>query len=444
MTVAELPYDVVSDLLRSAWIVEAARAEVYSGWSRTEERFASSRHRAATRAAALQEALDARGVPLDAPLVGSHAHWINRCAGGPHDPLGPLLLARLADWVDAHALSYVPSRADRMRALGQEERSSLAWPASMPPAPPSEPLDAPAPPPHPRTRGKAGLRIAVLADLHVGARHAEALASAAIADINASGADVVVQLGDLTDSGEREQFETAAGLLAAVDAPLATMMGNHDVYAASEQRLAGREYFSRIIGRAPDGVLLEREGFRLAVLDSVDHEISPFAPFDLVTGTFLDGVGGAVVRGALSPSQHDILAEVASPGAPPAFVFLHHPPQPFVGFPPVIFGLRDADSGRLHATCDSGNVWGVFAGHTHRNHRGAGFDAVPTQEVAAPVNYPCGYALIDATAAGYSYRWCQLSDPEVLRPALQLAGPIHRRYALGDPLERAFSWQRSV
>jgi hypothetical protein len=115
-----------------------------------------------------------------------------------------------------------------------------------------------------------------------------------------------------------------------------------------------------------------------------------------------------------------------------------------VGFPPVIFGLRDADSGRLHATCDSGNVWGVFAGHTHRNHRGAGFDAVPTQEVAAPVNYPCGYALIDATAAGYSYRWCQLSDPEVLRPALQLAGPIHRRYALGDPLERAFSWQRSV
>jgi hypothetical protein len=439
----ELAHDVVSDLLRSAWIVESARGEVYATWSATDERFGRSRGRAVTRARALHEALEARGVAPDASLVGAHAEWIDRCAGGAGDALGPLLLARLGDWVDAHALPYVSSGADRMRALGEEERTSLVWPASMPTAPSTEPLKGTIPP-HPRTRGEAGVRIAVLADLHIGARHAEELASAAIADINASGADVVVQLGDLTDSGERAQFQTAAKVLAAVEAPLATMMGNHDVYAASEQRLAGREYFSEIFGRPPDGVLLEREGFRIAVLDSVDHEVSPFAPFDLVTGTFLNGVGGAVVRGALSARQHDILAEVASPGAPPGFVFLHHPPQPFVGFPPVIFGLRDADSGRLHATCDSGNVWGVFAGHTHRNHRGAGYDGVPTQEVAAPVNYPCGYALVDATASGYAYHWHQISDAGVLRPALALAGPIQRRYALGEASERAFSWHRSV
>jgi hypothetical protein len=437
MTVPELAPDVVSDLLRSAWIVESARAAVYANWCATEARFTLSQRRASSRAAVLHHTLSERGVPADEALVGPHALWIEGCAGGPHDALGPLLLARLGDWVDAHALPYVSSGADRMRALGDAERSTLVWPSAVPTPGPFGPERGRAPV---RPGKKEGLRIAVLADLHIGARHADALAAAAVADINASGADVVVQLGDLTDSGDKDQFATAAKLLAAVEAPLTTMMGNHDVYSASEQRLAGREYFSEFFGRPPDGVLMEHAGIRLAVLDSVDHEISPFAPFDLVTGTFLEGVGGAVVRGALSVRQHEILAELAAPGAPAAFVFLHHPPQPFVGFPPVIFGLRDADSGRIHATCDSGNVWGVFAGHTHRNHRGPDFDGVPTQEVGAPPSFPCGYALIDATSSGYSYHWHQISDDDALRPALELAGPIHRRYALGAPEERAFSW----
>jgi hypothetical protein len=442
MAAPELAPDVVSDLLRSAWIVESARASVYADWGTGEERFARSCRRARSRATVLHGALEERGVAADTELVGAHAEWIHGCAGGPRDPLGPLLLARLGDWVDAHALPYVSSGGDRMRALSDEERSTLVWPSAMPVPVELAPPDGPPPPSH--GADEAGLRIAVLADLHIGAAHADALAAAAIADINASGADVVVQLGDLTDSGNRDEFEAAAALLGTLEAPLATMMGNHDVYSATEQRLAGREYFREFFGRAPDGVLLEQSGFRLAVLDSVDHEVSPFAPFDLVTGTFLEGVGGAVERGALSERQHEILAELAAPGGPPAFVFLHHPPQPFVGFPPVIFGLRDADSGRIHATCDSGNVWGVFAGHTHRNHKGAGFDAVPTQEVAAPPNFPCGYALIDAAAAGYTYHWHQISDAEALRPAVELAGPIHRRYALGAPEERAFSWRNAV
>jgi hypothetical protein len=122
---------------------------------------------------------------------------------------------------------------------------------------------------------------------------------------------------------------------------------------------------------------------------------------------------------------------------------LHHPPQPFTGFPPVLFGLRDADSGRLHATIDSGNVWGVFAGHTHRNARTRDFDGVPAQEVAMPRDYPFGYALVDVSRDGYAFRFVQLSDRDLLERAYRKAGVIHRRYGRGTDEEIAFVWRRS-
>jgi hypothetical protein len=140
--------------------------------------------------------------------------------------------------------------------------------------------------------------------------------------------------------------------------------------------------------------------------------------------------------------QHDILADVASPGAPPAFVFLHHPPQPFTAFPPILFGLRDADSGRLRAMSDSGNVWGIFAGHTHRNARTTLYGDVPVHEVAMPRDYPYGFALVDVTDRGYSFRFVQLSNEELLRQAYPKATRIHRRYGLGDEVARSFVWTR--
>jgi hypothetical protein len=166
------------------------------------------------------------------------------------------------------------------------------------------------------------------------------------------------------------------------------------------------------------------------------------SPYDLVTGTFAEGRGGALVRGALTAEQHDLLAEVARPGSPPALVFLHHPPQPFTGFPPVLFGLSDADSGRLHATCDSGNVWGVFAGHTHRNHRGRGFDGVPVQEVGVPRDFPFGYGLIDVEERGYSYRFHQISDRDLVTRTSAPVAAIQRRYSAGRPQDRGFTWER--
>jgi 3',5'-cyclic AMP phosphodiesterase CpdA len=242
------------------------------------------------------------------------------------------------------------------------------------------------------------------------------------------------------DRLSRSGWDEADALLAECPVPVLVTLGNHDAYSCAERRMAGRELFRTFFGREPDGVVARHGAWHIAVLDSVEYSMSPFDAFDLVAGAFVEGLRGAIVRGALSDAQHDLLADIAAPGAAPAFVFMHHPPQPFTGFPPVIFGLRDADSGRLHAACDSGNVWGVFCGHTHRNRRGRGFDGVPTQEVAAPRDWPCGYALIDARASGFDYRFVQLSDRDAVRGAYERAGGFVRRYALGSPSDRAFAW----
>lgn len=432
--------EVIRDLLRSAWIIERARAAVYSDWSATGAALAEATGAASSRADVVAEVLAARGIRTDEHVVGPHAAWMRSLAGDTVDevPLGRLFLARLGDWVDGHCKDHLGEGADKLVELGNAERATLEFPAELPAAPPFEPVETIAAEPP----GDVLFRFGILADLHFGSAKGAATARAAIADLNSSGAELVIQLGDITDHGNKSEFDAAMGALSELQMPYATMMGNHDVYSIEEERLSGREYYPAAFEREPDGVILEHKGFRFAVLDSVMHASSPYSAFNLATGTFLEGPGGAIVRGALSDAQHEILAEVSAPGSAPAFVFLHHPPQPFAGFPPVLFGLRDEDSGRLHATVDSGNVWGVFAGHTHRNARTRDFEGVVAQEVAMPRDYPFGYALVDVTESGYAYRFVQLSDEDLLRDLYPTAGRIHRRYGLGKPEERSFVWTR--
>lgn len=434
----DLAREIVVDLVRSVWVIERARASVYRSWAAIDARWATSAVRTDERAALVEATLVELGRRPDEKLVEPHAAWMKSLIGeAPHDvPLSSLFLARLGDWIDAHAADSLGSAAERFVAINEEERGLLDFPSQLPPPPPFTPLEVPAV----EAPGEVRFRVAIVGDLHVGSHGGDAFVAAAIEDVNRSGAELVIQLGDITDHGEKIEFERAAELLARLEMPLITMMGNHDVTALSENRLSGREYYTTYFGREPDGVLIEHKGVRFAALDSVEHAISPYPGFDLVSGSFLEGPGGAIVRGALSEPQHDVLAEIAAPGAGPAFVFLHHPPQPFTAFPPILFGLRDADSGRLHATCDSGNVWGVFAGHTHRNARTRDYDGVPVHEVGIPRDYPHGYALVEVSEPGYAYRFVQISDESLLRKASERTSTIHRRYAGGAPSERAFVW----
>lgn len=433
--------EVIRDLLRSAWVIERARESVYERWSSDDPGYRASANRASQRAEVLAEVLAERGHRTDPGVVETHAGWMRSLAGDrPNEvPLGNLFVARLGDWVDGHCADFLGDGAARLQALGDEERASLTFPSEMPPPPPFQPvptIDVEPP-------GDVSFTFGILADLHFGSEMGAEMASAAIADLNRSGAELVIQLGDITDRGQKEEYASAVQALAKLDMPYATMMGNHDVYSIAEERLSGTEYYSASFGRPPEGVVLEHKGFRFAVLDSVMHAASPYPAYNLATGSFLEGSSGAIVRGGLSVAQHEILADIAAPGTPPAFVFLHHPPQPFTGFPPILFGLRDEDSGRLHATVDSGNVWGVFAGHTHRNARTRNYGTVPAHEVAMPRDYPFGYGLVDVTRDGYAYRFVQLSDQELLRTAYENAGTIHRRYGLGLAADRAFAWSKS-
>ena len=444
MAVTEIPEDVaggvIRDLLRSAWVIESSRQRLYEGWAPVDASYEDSARRAADRSELVATAIVERGHKTDPGVVDAHCAWMRSLAGDkPGEvPLGDFFAARVGDWVDGHCADFLGQGATRLKELGDEERAGLQFPSEFPPPPPFEPVETiPVDPP-----GEVLFTFGILADLHFGSEAGETTARAAISDLNASGAELVIQLGDITDHGNSDEYEAAMKALGELEMPVATMMGNHDVYSIAEERLSGREYYPASFGREPDGVILEHKGFRFAVLDSVMHAASPYPAYSLVTGSFLEGSSGAIVRGALSVAQHEILAEVAAPGTPPAFLFLHHPPQPFTGFPPILFGLCDEDSGRLHATVDSGNVWGVFAGHTHRNARTRNYGPVPAHEVAMPRDYPFGYALVDVTETGYAYRFVQLSDQELLRTAYKSAGAIHRRYGLGMPDERSFVWTR--
>lgn len=435
---ADLAASTIRDLLRSCWIIERSRAAVYELWAGEDPRYAASVERTTERASLVEETLKEEGHKTDPDTVEPHTRWITSLIGErPADvPLGPMFLVRLGDWVEGHGSGFFGERAPRITELGEAEREAVRFPDSLPPPPAFETLGAlPAAPP-----GDVKFRFAILADMHIGSPSAEQMVRAAIEDINGSGAELVIQLGDITDHGAKEEFPQAAKILEELQIPYEVMMGNHDVYSTREERLSGAEYFQATFGREPEGKVVEHGGVKFAVLDSVEHAASPFPPYNLVTGTFVEGPGGATVCGALSYPQHDLLAEIAGPGGGPAFVFLHHPPQPFTGFPPILFGLRQEDSGRLHAVADSGNVWGVFAGHTHRNALTRRYGTVPVMEVGIPRDYPYGYALVDVTEHGYAYRFLQISNEELLRHAHKNVSVIHQKYGRGTDGERAFVW----
>ena len=437
----DLANDILTDLVRSAWIIERSRASIYEAWAEHDDRFGASAERALKRASIVERSIASRNRTPDESFIEPHTGWIRNLVGTRPDSVafGELFVIRLADWVDGHAGPFLDDGVDEIAAINEEEKSFVPFPESIPQSPPFVPLDTiDLEPP-----GKVRFTFGILADTHIGSAGAEAMTRAAVADLNASGAELVVQLGDITNHGNEREFIRASEVLSELEMPYLTTMGNHDVYSYRKEALIGRRLYEKYFGRAPDGLLHEYKGVRFAVLDSAEELTSPFPPFNLVTGTFMEGKGGAVVRGVLSTPQHEILAEVAAPGSPPAFVFLHHPPQPFHGFPPILFGLRDADSGRLHAVCDSGNVWGIFAGHTHRNTITTHFGNVPAVEVAIPRDFPFGYALVDVTDAGYYYRWVQISDKDLCAEGHKTVSEIHHRYGLGTPEERAFVWRRS-
>ena len=80
-------------------------------------------------------------------------------------------------------------------------------------------------------RGTNPTRLAHLSDIHFGKIAHPEIVEAAVADVNASGADLVVVSGDLTQRARAQEYQAARAMLDAFEAPTLVVPGNHDVAA---------------------------------------------------------------------------------------------------------------------------------------------------------------------------------------------------------------------
>lgn len=183
-------------------------------------------------------------------------------------------------------------------------------------------------------------RIAHVSDFHAGGRWFDADAfEAGVARINALRPDRVVFTGDLVDHGTREEFEAAFGLLDRFDAPVVSVMGNHDA-----MRDGWRIFQDRLMG-----------GHRYYVED-----------WDTVRFFGLDSAEPDIHEGHIGREQMEWFERGlgATPKETPVVVAMHHHviPVPYTG------RERNAllDAGDLLRVLDQEDVPLVLTGHKHQ------------------------------------------------------------------------------
>ncbi|MDV3296680.1 MAG: metallophosphoesterase, partial [Brachybacterium paraconglomeratum] len=234
------------------------------------------------------------------------------------------------------------------------------------------------------------MRILQLTDTHLygdpSARHYDRIDTAdalrgllarleGLADI-----DAVVHTGDASEDGTAESYRLLHEILdpfaAALDAPLAIVMGNHDVSAVYGEAVAPGERTAP----SQDRVVPLAGGARVVVLDSS-----------------VPGAG----YGHLDPEQLDWLRGVLAEPAPGGTVLaIHHPP--LVAATPLLRGLDLDGLDELAAVLDGSDVRIVLSGHYHHEMTG---------EIAGiPVHVAPGITnVVDPVGAGADERSLALS-----------------------------------
>lgn len=420
-------------ILLSCWITEAARSAVLSGRGH-----GPSGVRAAERARILAAGCTAEGIRIKPAFASGHAEWIADVAGAAEDTgsLGWFFLQRLGMYVDAHVGDLL-AEAGRARLLelgrpDEEEVSAALEKEGLPPPPPPEwPEAVPAHAP-----GEARVRFGIIGDPHIGLDVSERLIPAAVDDLNQERVDFSVAIGDITQNGAADSFVRARAILDRLDAPCLVTLGNHDMWGGGGDRPVGRERFAAAFERAPYAVY-EADGVRLVLIDSTDPEASPFPPFDLFTGAFTEGPNESVPGGSISPEVAEWMASIEPAG--PTFIALHHPPHPYLGFPPLVFGLDEASTRLLADLATRIDAWGILCGHTHRSALHS-LDGVPTIEVPSSKEWPFGYGMVEVSDEGWAFNLRPISDRALVER--ESAGLLFRRYARGPDEARAFSAAR--
>jgi predicted phosphodiesterase len=351
-------------------------------------------------------------------------------------PLGWFFLQRIATFVDAYAAQLLPGHESRALAeLGEADARDVAQALAaggLPPAPPPEWPSTPAA----RPPGEVRVRFGVIGDPHVGLPIADRLLEAAITDLNQEELAFSVVLGDLTQNGREDFFVRARGLLERLAAPALLTLGNHDMWGGDSDHPVGLARFQKAFGRQPYA-LHESDGLRMILLNSADPAASPFPPFDLLRGGFTNDPNEAVPGGCLSEEMVEWMSGIG-PGAP-TFIVLHHPPYPYLGFPPIVFGLDQASTRALEGLVERTRARAVFCGHTHRSALYRLGD-VPVIEVPASKEWPFGYGVVEVSEQGWAFNLRPITDGALIEEASPRGSLLFRRYARGPDEARAFGF----
>lgn len=421
-----------TDVLLSCWIVESARSAVLSGRGHGD-----AATRAATRARILARTTTKQGAKIRPDIASDHAEWLAGVVGSEEETgaMGWFFLQRLGGFVDGHATAYMEDGpSEELKELGAPDieavNQALAE-SGIPQSPPPEWPQAPkAEPP-----SKPFARFGVLGDPHIGLETSNNLIPAAIGDLNAEALSFTATVGDLTENGSLDFYKQAKDIFSRFAHPNLLTLGNHDMMGGGEGPEAGLQHWKDVFG-APAHSIHEADGVRVIMINSANPSWSPFKPFDFVAGSFIEGPNESVSGGTIGDEVAAFI-ETLEPG-PPTFIVLHHPPYPYTGIPPVLFGLDAKSTQLLAQAVKRSGAWGVICGHTHRSALYE-FAGVPFLEIPSTKEWPFAYAVVEVSEDGWSLNLKPISDQGLIDEASSHANIIVRRYARGPDEARAFA-----
>ena len=299
-----------------------------------------------------------------------------------------------------------------------------------------------APPPGPEL-----FRFATLSDMHLGERHfgyrgtivekpraiepySVRATRTAIAELSAWGAQLLVIKGDVTLSGQAEQWHQFGELIASFDGPVLATPGNHDGIEDVEPTGWHKAIESARVFPEPSTALTPSEGLRRLGLGSTDRVQVRDEPGIRIV--LVDTTVPHRREGQLDVAADELLAPIAdAEGA--VWVGLHH--QLMTTRVPTYLpvGISRDESRRFldRAVAANPDLF-VTSGHTHRNRRRA-HGPVPITEVGSPKDYPGVWAGYVVHEGGIRQVVRRVAAPDVLAWTDRSADAAHGVWGVWSP-----------
>ncbi len=278
--------------------------------------------------------------------------------------------------------------------------------------------------------GRELFRFATISDLHVGEEHfgyfgtiterprppepySVRAAEAAIDELEAWGAELLVVKGDITVDARAEDWERFGRLVTGTTVPVLATPGNHDRVVH-----AGVPEWRKRLGGLPS----ERRGPPIPLADGLMRAGLDSAALDTVQIRDLPGLRIVLVDTTVPGHRHgqvtthlDEIADAVRDADGPAFVALHHQlmTTPVPTYIPV--GIdRDQSRALLDRLVAANPAVFVTSGHTHRHRRRRHGSAVIT-EVGSPKDFPGTWAGYVVHEGGIRQVVRRIARPDVLR-----------------------------